>query len=44
MQLAGLLTGKALAAYTAMVSTEALNYEKVKKVVLHRYDVNEETH
>ena len=44
MQLAGLLTGKALAAYAAMVSTEALEYEKVKRAVLHRYDVNEETH
>ena len=27
-----------------MVSTEALDYERVKKVVLHRYEVNEETH
>ena len=43
-QLAGLLTGKGLAAYAAMVSTEALDYERVKKVVLHRYEVNEETH
>ena len=37
-------SGKALAAYAAMVSTEALDYEKVKRAVLHRYDVNEETH
>ena len=36
--------GKALAAYAARASTEALDQEKVKKAVLHRYDVNEETH
>ena len=43
-QLAGLLTGKAMAAYTALRAVESEDYKSVKKVVLHRYDVNEETH
>ena len=38
-QLAGLLTGKGLAAYAAMVSTEALDYERVKKVG-HNFERN----
>ena len=43
-QLAGLLTGKAMAAYTALLPEEAGKYETLKKTILHRYDVNEETH
>ena len=43
-QLAGLLTGKAMAAYTALCAVESEDYESMKKAVLHRYDVNEETH
>jgi len=43
-QLAGLLTGKAMAAYTALRAAEAGDYTVVKKAILHRYDVNEETH
>ena len=42
-QLAGLLTGKALAAYTALKGSDSAGYEKVKTVILHRYEVNEET-
>ena len=42
-QLAGLLTGKALAAYPAITGDEAQDYDRVKEAVLHRYDVNEET-
>ena len=43
-QLAGLLTGKAMAAYAAVGTDDAADYEKVKTAVLHRYEVNEETH
>ena len=43
-QLAGFLTGKAMAAYAAIVSAEAVDYDKVKTAVLHLYEVNEETH
>ena len=43
-QVAGLLTGKALAAYTAMSAEESSDYQKVKRAMLHRYEVNEETH
>ena len=43
-QLAGLLTGKALAAYAAMTTEDSADYEKVKAAVLHRYQVNAETH
>ena len=42
-QLAGLLTGKALAAYAAITGDEAQDYDRVKEAVLHRYDVNKET-
>lgn len=44
VQLAGLLSGRALAAYAALGGVEAADYEKVKSAVLHRYEVNEETH
>ena len=43
-QLAGLLTGKALAAYAAMATKDSADYDKVKEAVLHRYQVNAETH
>lgn len=43
-QLAGLLTGKAMAAYTAVRIEDTTDYEKVKSALLHRYKVNEETH
>ena len=41
--LAGLLTGKALAAYTSLKGSDATDYEKVKTAVLHQYEVNEES-
>ena len=44
MQLAGLLTGKALAAYASLNSESAASYDDVKRAILHHYDVNEETH
>ena len=43
-QLAGLLTGKAMAAYASLNSDAAALYDDVKKAILHRYDVNEEAH
>ncbi len=43
-QWAGLLTGKAMAAYAALQAGEAGDYKVVKKTILHRYNVNEETH
>ena len=43
-QLAGLLTGKAMAAYASLNTESAVSYKDVKKAVLHRYDVNEEAH
>ena len=44
IQLAGLLTGKAMAAYASLSSESAADYEEVKKAVLRRYDVHEEAH
>ena len=43
-QLAGLLTGKAMAAYATLSSADSTSFEEVKKAVLSRYDVSEETH
>ena len=43
-QLAGLLTGKAMAAHASLNSESAVSYKDVKKAILHRYDVNEEAH
>ena len=43
-QLAGLLTGKAMAAYAGLKNENAASYEEVKKTILHRYDVHEESH
>ena len=42
-QVAGLLTGKALAAY-AVLTPEGCIYKKVKEAILRRYDINEETY
>ena len=42
-QLAGLLTGKAMAAYAALSSEDANDYSKVKEAILRQYDVNEES-
>ena len=43
-QLAGLLTGKAMAAYASLNSESAASYGDVKRAILHRYDVNDEAH
>ena len=43
-QLAGLSTGKALAAYVSLGRGEVANYGEVQKTILHRYEVNEEIH
>ena len=43
-QLAGLLTGKAMAACAALEVKSTGSYDMVKQAVLRRYDVNEETH
>ena len=43
-QLAGLLTGKTMAAYASMDQEEAESYAKVKQAILQRYEVNKETH
>ena len=43
-QLAGLLTGKAMAAYAALPTEDSMEYRKVKIAILRRYQVNEETH
>ena len=40
-QLAGLLTGKAMAAYASLPGEKAASYDDVKKVILHRYDIHE---
>ncbi len=44
VQLAGLLTGKGMAGYAALPARDSQDYELVKKAILHRYDVNQETH
>ena len=43
-QLAGLLTGKAMAAYAALPTEDALEYDRVKEAILQRYDINEESY
>ena len=42
--LAPQLTGKAQLSFTALLSTEARNYDTIKATVLVRYNVNEETY
>ena len=43
-KLAPQLVGKAQQAYTAMPRDDAGNYKKVKRAILLRYDVNEESY
>ncbi|KYO26823.1 hypothetical protein Y1Q_0019269 [Alligator mississippiensis] len=43
-QLGVLLIGKAQAAYGAMMQEEAMNYNKVKREILYRLDINPETY
>ena len=43
-QLAGLLTGKALAAFVNVPKEQTGDYDTVKKAILRRYDVNAETY
>ena len=43
-QLAGLLTGKAMAAYAALTPEDTLLYDKVKEGILRRYEISEETY
>eukprot|EP00731_Ephydatia_muelleri_P006652 Em0003g900a len=43
-KLAPQLSGKAHQAYAAMLSEEAVDYERVKAAILKRYDINEETY
>lgn len=43
MQLAGLLTGKALAAYASLSGENAALYNVIKKAILHCYNINKET-
>lgn len=44
VQLASLLSEKAMAVHTILASNESGDYEKVKAAILQRYEVNEETH
>ena len=44
MQLAGLLTGKAMAAYANLSTESAHDYQAVRQAILRRYQVNAETH
>ena len=44
LKLAPLLTGRALAAYANMDQEEAKSYKNVKKAILRRFDINEETY
>ena len=44
IKLAPQLTGRAQQAYAAMSSTDAGAYQKVKKAIFRRYDINEETY
>jgi len=43
-QVAGLLSGKAMAAYAALTPEDATDYDKVKEAILRRYKINEETY
>ena len=44
MQVAGLLSGKAMAAYAAFTPEDSVVYDKVKEAILRRYKINEETY
>ena len=43
-QLAGLLPGKALAAYATLTLEDTALHGKVKETILRRYEINEETY
>ena len=43
-KLAPQLIGKAQQAYAALTTEEAADYEKLKKAILIRYDINEESY
>ena len=43
-QVAGLLSGKALAVYAALTPEDAAVYDTVKGAILRRYEINEETY
>ena len=43
-QVAGLLSEKALAAYTALTPEDAVVYDTMKVAILRRYEINEETY
>ena len=43
-QVAGLLTGKAMAAYAILTPGDAVAYDKVKEAILRRYEINKETY
>ena len=43
-QVAGILSGKAMAAYAALTPEDAIQYKKVKEAILRRYEINEETY
>ena len=42
-QLAGLLTGKAMAAYAALSQEDSMVYKTVKEAILGRFEINEES-
>jgi len=42
-QMAGLLSGKTMAAYAALTPEDAVQYDKVKEAILRSYEINEET-
>ena len=43
-QVAGLLSGKALAAYAALTPEDAVVYDTMKGAILRRHEINEETY
>ena len=43
-QVAGLLSGKAMATYAALTPEDAVDYDKVKDAILRRYEISEETY
>ena len=44
LRLAPLLSGKALQAYAAVPTADAADYKKVKKAIMRRYDISEESY
>ena len=42
-QVAGLLSGKALAAYAALTPEDTVVYDTIKGAILRRHEINEET-